>query len=100
MRISSAAAILVGHGKLVDPCRLAHVFASPRERVQTTLKLLLQPSCEINEYRVTVTEDITEWNYGKYEGWTKKEIRDSLESQGWDKEREWDVWLDGCEGGE
>jgi broad specificity phosphatase PhoE len=49
---------------------------------------------------VTVTEDIAEWDYGDYEGITEGETRVLRKERGWDVEREWDVWRDGCEGGE
>lgn len=99
-QVSSSAAILVGSGKLIDPRRVAHVFVSPRKRAQTTLKLLLSSPPIISEDKITSTEDVTEWNYGAYEGKTNEEIRRLRENKGWDKEREWTVWSDGCEGGE
>ena len=49
---------------------------------------------------VTVTEDIAEWDYGDYEGITEGETRVLRKERGLDVEREWDVWRDGCEGGE
>lgn len=99
-QVSSTAAKLVGHGKLIDPRHLVHVFASPRIRARTTLNLLLPPSSNVSEERITYTEDITEWNYGRYEGLKKEEIRCLRRDQGWSEEREWDVWTDGCEDGE
>ncbi|KAK1809211.1 hypothetical protein LTR12_016426 [Friedmanniomyces endolithicus] len=99
-QVSSAAAVLVGSGKLIDPCKVAHVFVSPRKRAETTLDLLLPPSSDISKEKITFTEDITEWNYGDYEGKTSEEIRRLREDKGWDKEQEWTVWSDGCEGGE
>ncbi len=44
-----------------------------------------------------VTEDIVEWDYGEYEGLTSKTIRAQLKEQGVDS---WDIWRDGCPGGE
>lgn len=48
--------------------------------------------------RVEITEDIREWDYGDYEGITSAEIRDQREAAGLG--RAWDIWTDGCPGGE
>ncbi|EPE09487.1 phosphoglycerate mutase [Ophiostoma piceae UAMH 11346] len=95
-QVSSAAKMLVGEAKLLDPSRLVHVFVSPRKRAVRTYQLLGvgdSPSPE-------VTEDIAEWDYGDYEGLKVGEIRELRHSKGLDKERPWNVWADGCEGGE
>lgn len=47
--------------------------------------------------KVSVTEDIREWEYGQYEGITSQEIRERRKAQGLDG---WDIWRDGCPGGE
>ena len=99
-QVSSAAAELVGAGKLLDPRRVVQVFVSPRARAKTTFELLLPPSSGIVAEKVTFTEDITEWNYGNYEGLKDQEIRLSRKNKGLDLEREWSIWSDGCEGGE
>ncbi|MCJ1379041.1 hypothetical protein MMC17_002140 [Xylographa soralifera] len=99
-QVSSAATTLVGAGKLLDPCHLVHVFVSPRARTKATFELLLPPSSDIVPEKVTFTEDITEWNYGDYEGLKDQEIRISRKTRGLDLERKWDIWSDGCEGGE
>lgn len=44
-----------------------------------------------------VTEAIREWDYGDYEGLTSKQIRERREEKG---EGKWDIWRDGCPGGE
>jgi probable phosphoglycerate mutase len=49
------------------------------------------------EDRITVTEDITEWDYGTYEGLKPHEIKESRAKRGLPK---WDIWTMGCEGGE
>lgn len=54
----------------------------------------------VEDDRVTVTEDIAEWDYGEYEGLLVGEIRERRKAQGLDKELDWSVWRDGCEGGE
>lgn len=95
--------MLVGAGKLIDPSRLAHIFVSPRRRARTTFELLLlSPSSGAAEWgkRVTYTEDIAEWDYGDYEGLKVGEIGKLRKERGLDRERTWDIWSDGCEGGE
>ncbi|KAL2166387.1 hypothetical protein VTG60DRAFT_2816 [Thermothelomyces hinnuleus] len=102
-QVSSTAEKLVGAGKLLDPSRLAHIFVSPRRRATRTFELLMQshsPAAAKWEKSVTYTEDIAEWDYGKYEGLTEREIRRLRKEKGLDLEREWDIWRDGCEGGE
>jgi broad specificity phosphatase PhoE len=42
--------------------------------------------------RVDVDEDFVEWHYGEYEGVTTAEIRKTRP--------DWDLWRDGCPGGE
>lgn len=49
---------------------------------------------------MTYTEDIAEWNYGEYEGLDAEGIRKLRKEKGLDREKEWDIWRDGCEGGE
>lgn len=44
-----------------------------------------------------VTESIREWDYGDYEGITSKEIKEQRRKDGL---HEWDIWRDGCPGGE
>lgn len=47
--------------------------------------------------RVEVTEDIREWDYGDYEGLRSAEIRKMRDERG---QGPWDIWRDGCPGGE
>ncbi|MEO3929881.1 histidine phosphatase family protein [Micromonosporaceae bacterium B7E4] len=63
----------------------AAVLSSPRRRALRT--------AELAGLRVTeVDDDLSEWNYGEYEGLTTDEIR---------RERpDWVLWTDGCPGGE
>lgn len=95
------------------PRNLAHIYVSPRKRAQRTLELLgfgcTEPlpwkahgEVETGEdsktdAKVEVTESIREWDYGDYEGVTSKEIREQREKDG---QGEWDIWRDGCPGGE
>jgi len=46
------------------------------------------------------TESIAEWDYGDYEGKLTKEIVAMRKERGLDSERPWDIWRDGCEGGD
>jgi broad specificity phosphatase PhoE len=65
--------------------RFAAVLSSPRRRALRTAALAGLP--------VTATDDdLVEWDYGEYEGVTTPQIR---------AERpDWDLWRDGCPGGE
>lgn len=88
-------------------------YVSPRSRAQRTLELL-EIGCRERlpwneqrkaedkepirtEARVQITEAIREWDYGEYEGLTSKQIRDLREERG---EGPWNIWTDGCPGGE
>ncbi len=86
---------------------------SPRRRAQRTLELLNlahedqlpwaahgKPFCQGQQCtaRIEVTEDIREWDYGDYEGITTPHIKELRKQQGLDPN--WDIWRDGCPGGE
>lgn len=88
-------------------------FVSPRTRAQRTFELLNlgfrdlpwkahgpADDCdgEACNARIEVTEDIREWDYGDYEGITSVDIRKLRREQGLDEH--WDIWRDGCPGGE
>jgi probable phosphoglycerate mutase len=47
--------------------------------------------------KVEITEDIREWDYGEYEGITSEEIREQRKREGLGP---WNIWRDGCPGGE
>lgn len=86
---------------------------SPRKRAQRTFELLnlgvseplpWQPhgespgtglACNAD---VEICEDIREWDYGDYEGITTPEIRKIRAEKGLSSN--WDIWKDGCAGGE
>lgn len=93
---------LVGSGKLIDSTRVARVWISPRKRAQQTFRLLFSGGDRGSGIadKVTLTEDIAEWDYGDYEGLVVREIRARRKEKGLDQEREWNIWRDGCEGGE
>ncbi|BCS02897.1 histidine phosphatase family protein [Aspergillus luchuensis] len=112
-RIKATGKALVGNDRLIVPRKLVHVYVSPRARAQRTLELL-EIGCRERlpwnearksedeepirtEARVEVTEAVREWDYGEYEGLTSKQIREMRREKG---EGEWDIWRDGCPGGE
>ena len=47
-----------------------------------------------------ITEDIREWEYGRYEGLLTAEIQKIRREKGLDLDSKWDIWRDGCEEGE
>jgi len=70
-------------------------YVSPRKRAQKTLELLgITVKCNA---KVEITDQIREWDYGDYEGLTSKTIREQRAERG---EGSWDIWRDGCPGGE
>lgn len=75
---ASLAPLLVGR-------TFALVLTSPRIRATRTATVAGLSGAEIDE-------DLVEWNYGAYEGITTQEIHD--------KDPDWDLWRDGCPGGE
>ena len=61
------------------------VLSSPRDRARRTAELAGFPDAEVEE-------DLTEWDYGDYEGLTTPEIRETVPG--------WTVWTHDCPGGE
>lgn len=111
-RIRATGKALVGEDRLIVPRNLAHIYVSPRKRAQRTLELLglgcqepmpwgkhgeVEESGAETSAKIEITENIREWDYGDYEGVTSKEIQKQREENG---EGEWDIWRDGCPGGE
>jgi len=108
-RVTATAKTVFGRQKLISPAKLGHIFVSPRQRARQTLNLLFEADggSAVNGVMpdgivVEVTDDMAEWGYGDYEGKLTSEIRAMRKSQGLDRERPWDIWVDGCtgEGGE
>src|SRR5262249_44359704 len=61
------------------------VLSSPRQRALRT--------ADLAGLAVTrVDDDLVEWDYGEYEGVTSAQIRKT--------DADWDLWRDGCPGGE
>ncbi|WPH01252.1 sedoheptulose 1,7-bisphosphatase [Acrodontium crateriforme] len=94
-QVAGTAGIVYGEGKLIDPSKVAKVWVSPRQRAIRTFELL---SGKAEGYEKN--EALAEWDYGEYEGIKTHEIRAKRKAQGLDAEREWDIWRDGCAGGE
>lgn len=102
--------LFIGPGKLLNATKLVRIFVSPRQRAIQTFKILFDDSkVNIVDQRgdnnnnnkvVEITHDLAEWDYGEYEGMVTKEIRERRKQQGLDREREWDIWRDGCANGE
>lgn len=64
----------------------AHVLTSPRQRALRTCELLgLRQSPEVDQ-------DLAEWDYGTYEGQRTVDILEHRPT--------WNLWEDGCPGGE
>ncbi|PQE23977.1 Phosphoglycerate mutase protein [Rutstroemia sp. NJR-2017a WRK4] len=100
-QVSSSAGVIVGPGKLIDPSKIVHLFISPRIRARRTYDILFDESAQKQfAENAEITEDIREWEYGAYEGLLTAEIRTARKGKGLDKERPWNIWLDGCEDGE
>jgi broad specificity phosphatase PhoE len=66
-QVSSSAKNVVGHGKIIDPSRIAHLLVSPRTRARRTYDLLFDdPSKKELGDKAEIAEDIREWEYGAY----------------------------------
>ncbi|KAL2830250.1 histidine phosphatase superfamily [Aspergillus cavernicola] len=112
-RVKATGKALVGNDRLIAPNKIVHVYVSPRARAQRTLELL-EIGCRERlpwtesrksedeepirtEAGVEITEGVREWDYGDYEGLTSKQIKETRAKNG---EEPWDIWRDGCPGGE
>ncbi|ODV91929.1 hypothetical protein CANCADRAFT_30215 [Tortispora caseinolytica NRRL Y-17796] len=100
-RVHATAKHMIGPDRLICPDRVKRVYVSPRKRAQETLKIIKEEHPAFDEVPVTMTLDLQEWNYGDYEGLTTAQIQQLRESRGIkDIGGKWDIWRDGCEGGE
>ena len=66
--------------------RFERVLVSPLRRARETCEL-----CGLGD-RAEVCEELHEWDYGEYEGLTTEQIRE--------RRPDWNLWRDGCPGGE
>jgi probable phosphoglycerate mutase len=73
-------------GERLKGLTFAHILTSPLQRARRTFELAGFGSM------ATIDSDLVEWNYGAYEGLTTAEIRQ--------KRPDWDIFRDGCPGGE
>lgn len=74
-----------GLGELLRGVRFDHVFTSPRQRARRTAALA-------GHAGAVIEADLSEWDYGDYDGKTQDEIRAGKPN--------WDIYIDGCPGGE
>jgi broad specificity phosphatase PhoE len=101
LQVLSSSHVVIGPGKLIDPKQLAKVYISPRTRAKRTYEILFDENNRDDlKRRAEITEDIREWEYGLYEGKLTADIRAGRKERGLDREREWNIWRDGCEDGE
>lgn len=101
-QVLASGQLVVGTGKLIDPARLARVFVSPRVRALRTFELAFSEyeNALTEGGKVIVTSELAEWDYGLYEGLLTKEIQALRQDNGLDQDKAWNIWRDGCEGGE
>jgi sedoheptulose-bisphosphatase len=100
-QVISSARVVVGPGKMIDPSRVTQLFISPRLRALRTYELLFDESTRHHfEGKVEITEDIREWDYGLYEGILPSQAKAGRKERGLDREKSWNIWVDGCEEGE
>lgn len=76
--------------EILDPANLCTVYVSPRIRAHKTFHLLFDHVEKLPDH--VITEEVREWDYGEYEGLLSSEIKE--------KNPGWDIWKDGCPGGE
>lgn len=88
--MQAAAKALVGEDRLITASTITQIFVSPRQRAHQTLSILGLPS----SVPVCETQALAEWDYGDYEGVTTDAIKASRPGG------KWDIWVDGCPGGE
>ncbi|ANB13016.1 Shb17p [Sugiyamaella lignohabitans] len=100
-RMIATGKALVGPDRMIVPEFIEKIFVSPRKRAHHTLELLMQDhKGELAKLDVETTDDAREWDYGDYEGMKTADIRALRKSRGLDKDHDWSIWRDGCEGGE
>jgi len=73
-------------GELLRSIRFSQVLASPLQRARRTCELAGLGAV------MCVDQSLREWDYGQYEGLTNSQIRA--------QHADWDVFRDGCPGGE
>jgi broad specificity phosphatase PhoE len=71
-----------------DELDTATVYTSPLQRAQVTAEIVLGKDRD----QFAVSDDLREYDYGDYEGLTPEQVRELQPG--------WDIWADGCPGGE
>jgi len=73
-------------GSVLRGAEWTMVLSSPMRRARET--------CELAGlgHEMAIDEDLREWDYGEYEGLTTPQIRE--------RRPDWNLWRDGCPGGE
>ncbi|KAF8167766.1 histidine phosphatase superfamily [Crassisporium funariophilum] len=89
-QVRKVAQRLVGDGLAIEPKNLCDALVSPRIRAHRTFDLLFEHI--EHPPKLTLTEEVQEWNYGEYEGLKPAEIKKLNPT--------WTIWNDGCPGGE
>jgi len=72
-------------GALLHGVKFDHLFTSPRQRARRTSALA-------GHGGAVLEPDLAEWDYGDYDGKTQAEIHAQRPG--------WDIYIDGCPGGE
>ncbi|KAM5440912.1 putative sedoheptulose-bisphosphatase [Microsporum ferrugineum] len=102
-QVRASGDMLFGPNRLIDLSKVAHVYISPRKRAHQTFELAITEADRqalAESGRVSRTDRLAEWDYGDYEGMVSADIQRRRKERGLDKERDWNIWQDGCEGGE
>jgi sedoheptulose-bisphosphatase len=99
-RVLGTASLIYGPGRLISPTKLRLVISSPLLRARYTWVLYETASGRYDGVNVEIEDEVREWEYGEYEGMLTEEIQAKRYSEGRDAIRKWDIWRDGCEGGE
>jgi len=73
-------------GERLSLIEFSRIYSSPQQRAQRTCELTLP------ERAFDTEQDLAEWNYGDYEGKLTQDI--------WKVRSNWDLFHDGCPGGE
>ena len=78
-------------GERLRGLTFAKVFSSPLQRALRT--------CELAGFGsvAEIDPDLVEWDYGEYEGLKSSEISEQRKQSG---QPPWDIWSEGCPGGE
>ena len=73
-------------GRYLDGNEFAHVYVSPQARAMETCRLAGF------EEQARIRDELVEWDYGEYEGLTDEQTQE--------REPGWELFRDGCPGGE